>query len=119
MVRLFKQQQAGRYGWPPRATFNFYDSHAEKLFSVSDPKLDFADTVMLRWPNRSRTIILGITSASASWTTWTESRLRHIEDTIRNDLYFDGYSVTIDRLTLRRWQPCTREFKWQLKIRVR
>jgi len=119
LANVRKQQRAGAYRWPPRPTFAFYNVRGEALFSETDPSLDLADTLMLHWPRRSRKVILGITSGGTSWPTWTEGRLQHVEKLIKYDLNFDFYSVSIHRVTLRRWQPCTREFRWELQIRTK
>jgi hypothetical protein len=114
-----RQQLVGEFRWPPRPTFFFYSTRGTELFSTSDTHLDLADSLMLDWSRKSRKLILGINAAGSSWPTWTEARLKHVEKHIKYDLNFDGYSVSIQRLTLRRWQPCTKEFQWKLAIRTR
>ncbi len=106
------------YRWPPRPTFNIYSSQEKLLLSTTDPALALADTLMLNWPHKTRSVILGVRSGGKTWPTWTEPRLQHVERLIEYDLTFDGYSVTTQRLSMRRWQPCTREFRWKLGIRA-
>ena len=119
MAQTEKQQGIKADCWPPRPEFAFYNAQGEFLFSERSPRLDLSDTLMLHWPRHSRKVILGLKSRGMSWTTWTEPRLRHVEKVVKDDLNFDLYSVTISRLTSRRWQPCTREFRWALSIRAR
>lgn len=117
MVSVSGVGRRGAHSWPPRPLFCFYDGWGRLLFSRKNARLDMADTLMLWWPRRSRVVTVGIASSGTSWPTWTEERLQHVENFIRYDLAFDGYTVSIERLTNRRWQPCSREFRWKLRIR--
>lgn len=119
MAKQRRQQLAEEFRWPPRPTFFFYSTRGTELFSETDTHLDLADTLMLHWPCKSKKLIFGIKAAGSSWPTWTEARLQHVEKRIKYDLNFDGYSVSIQRVTPRRWQPCTKEFQWELAIRTR
>ncbi len=110
--------RTGVYRWPSKPTFNFYDGRGKLLFSETDASLDLADTLMLSWPRRSRLVFMGIRSGGVSGATWTESRLKHMEWLFKYDLNFDGYYVSMARVTQRRWQPCTTEFRWKLQIRT-
>jgi hypothetical protein len=103
--------------WPPRPEFTIYDGRGKVLLREFDPSLDLSDTLMLQWPHSSRTVFMGIASHGISWKTWTEPRLQHVERLIKYDINFDGDNVSIIRITRRRWQPCSREFKWKLIIR--
>lgn len=115
--RQRKQRRRGPFRWPPRPIFVFYDGRGRVRLRSTDPNLDLADSLMLNWAARSRTVIMGIQSYGSSWPTWTEERLQHVEWLIRDDLNSDAYIVSIKRATARRGQPCTHEFHWVLRIR--
>lgn len=106
-----------QFKWPPRSRLAFY-RRTKLLFAETDRELDLSDTLMGIWPYYSRTVYMGISSRSTRWKSWTEEKLQKIEDLIRYDLDFDGYRVTITRLTEAR-RPCTKEFLWKLRIRTR
>ena len=105
------------FRWPPHPSFTVLDSRGRLLFyEERSPRLDLADMLYLHWDRRSRFVMLSIRSGGRSWKTWTEPRLRHVEDLIRHDLTFDGISVSVERVTTQRWRPCTTEFWWKLWV---
>ncbi|VTU42555.1 hypothetical protein H6P1_00220 (plasmid) [Variovorax sp. PBL-H6] len=107
--------------WPSRSTLNFTDGRGRPLHTSTNRRFDLSDGLMAHWPRASRIVYLGVSTKSPSWVTWTEEALREIERHIRYDLGFDGYGVTLTRLTpqRRRAQPCSTEFRWKLRIRNR
>lgn len=114
-----RQRKPAVFRWPPKPTLTFYNGRGKVLFTETDSEMDLFDTVMLNWDRPSRVIYLGIRAYGRSWSTWTEPRLQHVEWLIKYDLNFDDCWVSIQRITQRRWQPCTREFRWKLHIRGR
>ncbi len=107
------------YLWPQKARLAFYDGRGRCLRRSSDRKLDLSDTLM-GWRNKpSRTVYLGMSTTSERWMRWDEEAVSRIEKLIRYDLGFDGYQVTIHRMTVAKEPNCSDEFLWRLKIRTR
>ena len=105
------------FAWPPKCCLNFYNGWHKLLFSSTDRLFDLSDNLMLTWPYKSRTIYLGLSTKSAQWSVWNEKNLSAIEWRIRHDLWFDGDSVTIKRITSGLKVQCKEEYLWRLKIR--
>jgi hypothetical protein len=78
---------------------------------------DLSDELMLQWPHASRTVIVGLKVESLRWQIWDERRVAHIEHAIVDDLTFDGYRPTGERLTSL-GAKCNTEFRWRLRISV-
>lgn len=104
--------------WPQKVRLSFYNGRGKELWCSSNRRLDLADELMLWWKKPSRTIYMGVKTASDSWNRWSETNASKIEWRIRYDLNFDGYHVTIKRLTKTGRAPCTDEFLWKLIIRT-
>jgi hypothetical protein len=108
------------YKWPPECVLTFSSRRGIVYFRTTDRKLDLADSLMLNHPYTSRLVCMSVSTESAKWDKWTEDKLQKIEDLIRYDITFDGYRVTIKRMTrMPRPQPfwCTKPFQWLLQIR--
>src|SRR5215831_2669673 len=103
---------------PPNSKLTFYKRVNVPLDSTRDRMFDLADYLMAPWraPGRSKTAYLGIATRSRRWVSWNEANLKTIENLIRDDLNFDGYTVTIHRLG-KQGVPCSKEFRWKLLIR--
>jgi hypothetical protein len=114
-MRISKSQES--FAWPARSRLNFYDGWRKLKFSTTERLYDLADGLMLNWERKSRTIYLGLSTKSNKFKKWNSETLGTIEDRIKYDLKFDGYSVTISRVTSKLGEPCTYEFIWKLKIR--
>ena len=89
------------------------------LASYHTRRLDLADTLMLRWYKASRTVYLGASRKSAAVGYWDEAQKRRIEERIRSDLQFDGYYVSIERMSPLDEFPLEKEFLWKIRIRSR
>jgi hypothetical protein len=113
------QRKPAEFRWPPKPTLRFYDGRGKVFLTEANSGLDLFDALMLFWQRKSRTVCFGVQSCGRNWPTWTEPRLKHVERLIKYDLNFDGCDVSISRVTKRRWQPCTREFRWKLKMQLR
>ncbi len=72
---------------------------------------------MLNWHLSSRTIHFGIVTADPHFARWDNDALVSIEKMIRYDFEFDGYAVSIKRISQDTNMSCTEEFKWRLAIR--
>ncbi len=105
------------YAWPPRCELRIYDSRGTPIDSSTDRFFDLADNLMHHWPRKTRLVFFGLSTRSTRWSRWDEHSLKEIERRIKYDLEFDGYRVTIDRITDNDSEPCTSEFVWGLKIR--
>lgn len=90
-----------------------------RLHSSSARKLDLADTLMLSWHFSSRTVYFGLVTADPHFVRWDNDTLASMEKMIRYDLGFDGYAVSIKRISQDINMPCTEEFRWKLVIRSR
>lgn len=104
--------------WPPKCQMFFRSGRGNLFFDSTDRDLDLSDSLMLHWQGVSRTVYLGLTTASKEWKVWNIENVEKIEDLIRYDLNFDGYYVNIKRVG-RLELPCTNEFTWKLLIRPR
>ncbi|MDE1173666.1 MAG: hypothetical protein PW790_08370 [Parvibaculaceae bacterium] len=105
-----------QFRWPPRSRLNFYKRKSTLLFSVSDRDFDLSDGLMMNCSNKSRTVYMGVSTASTKWLAWDEAKIESIEELIKYDLTFDGYRVRLQRLGKEN-SPCSDEFKWKLLIR--
>ena len=104
--------------WPPKSHLVFATKRGDVFFTSKDFRLDLADSLMLAWPKASRVVYLSLSTRGARWEKWDEANLQSIEDRIRYDLNFDGYSVSIRRVPgQRRSRHCTRPFTWRLHVR--
>ena len=102
--------------WPPRSELAFYDGDRVLLFTSRERLFDLSDGLMTF--DGSRTIYMGVSARSTRWHQWDDENLRKIEATIRYDLSFDGYRVSIKRFG-DVGSECSEEFVWRLKIRER
>lgn len=114
-MKVSKQQEY--FAWPPLCRLNFYDGWNRLQFTTADRLFDLSDGLMMHWEKKSRTIYLGISTKSKKWAHWTEHNLKEIERRIKYDLSFDGYSVSIKRITAVSETLCSEEFLWKLRIR--
>lgn len=103
--------------WPPRVRLFAYGARDRLLWERTARDLDLADSLMLAWPHESRTVRLGMITKSIHWPAWSEKALSDVEKLMRYDLGFDGYTVTLRRLSVL-GGPCTDEFRWLLRIRT-
>jgi hypothetical protein len=101
--------------WPPKSVLCFTNGRGKELFRSTDRRLDLSDYLMLWWPHASRTIYMNLKSKSTKWESWSESNLKSIEDLIRYDLDFDGYRVSITRVSSIGGK-CVEYFRWKLMI---
>lgn len=62
------------------------------------------------------TVCFALATKSRSWKTWSEENLQKIEQRIRYDLEFDGFSVNIERVIDEIDLRCSEEFTWELHI---
>ena len=114
-MKIKKEQEF--FAWPPLSKLNFYDGRNRLKFSTTDRLFDLSDGLMLNWYKKSRTIYLGISTKSKRWKQWEDAKLKEIEERIKYDLSFDGYYVSIKRLTENTGIACSKEFLWKLQIR--
>ena len=98
---------------------SFYKRRDHFLVSFKDRKLDLADTLMLNWNKPSRTIYLGVSRKTAAGGNWNEEQVLRTEERIRFDLNFDGYGVSIERLSSIDELLLEAEFLLKLRIRLR
>lgn len=111
-----------RFKWPPKSVLTFYSFRGgdrRTLFKVSDRLFDLSDGLMLTWPWNSRTVYMGVSTASTRWDMWDDENLEKVEWLIREDLTSDGYRVRVTRLYATDMLPCSSEFLWQLQIRLK
>jgi hypothetical protein len=111
-------QSSEEYAWPPKCRLSFHDGRGQLIMQSSDRDLDLADTLMLSWPHRQRTVQLSLRTLGVKWVLWSDENLRRIEDLVRYDLNFDGYSVSMARLE-GAGRSCREEAVWKLVIRGR
>lgn len=104
--------------WPMGSVLQFYTGRKRLLRSSKDRRLDLSDTLMLCWNKDSRTVYLGVRCKGNPELLWDEAYVSQIESQIRYDLNFDGYSVTIQRLSALDEMPRETEFLWKLRIRT-
>lgn len=114
-MNISKSQES--FAWPSRSRLSFYDGWEKLKFSTTDRLYDLADGLMMSWNKKSRTIYFGLSTKSARFKMWNREALESIENRIKYDLNFDGYSVTISRVTSELGKPCSCEFMWKLNIR--
>jgi len=107
------------YLWPQKARLTFYNGRGRLLWGSCDRRLDLSDNLMGFWHKPSRTVYLGMSTASDRWSQWDEKTIGRMEELIRYDLGFDGYAVVIKRLTESTQLRCAEEFRWKLRIRPR
>lgn len=107
------------FSWPARSMLTFSNKRGAIYFQSKDRDLDLADSLMLNHPRANRTVYMGLSTKSAAWKCWDEISLQEIERRTHYSITFDGYRVTITRLSpvLKRAAPCTDEFRWRLQIR--
>jgi hypothetical protein len=66
---------------------------------------------------KTRTVYLGIVTKSKRYSVWTDALVENIEDLIRYDLRFDGFEVSVKRISeVGLWGRD--EFLWRLRIRI-
>jgi hypothetical protein len=109
--------QSEEFKWPPKCHISFRNGRGKLLFDSTDRDLDLSDTLMLNWNPMSRTVYMGLRTSSKNWKTWTDENIKKIEWLVRYDLNFDGYSVSVKRITEINVY-CRNEFVWQLVIRT-
>jgi hypothetical protein len=107
------------YLWPEKAKLAVYNGRGRCLWRSSDRRLDLSDNLMGFWNRPTRTVYLGMLTTNERWMRWDEEAVSRIERLISYDLGFDGYQVTIHRMTVADKLNCAEEFLWKLKIRTR
>ncbi len=108
----------GPYVWPAYSTISFYKRKTKPTWSTRDRGIDLADALMMHATTNSRTVYFGLTTKNKQWKRWNLAVLKKIEGLVKYDLGFDGYQVTITRVT-KLGQKCSTEFIWKLRIRTR
>jgi hypothetical protein len=105
------------FKWPPRSTLRFY--HGNEFWKSSTDRLfDLSDNLMGITASSRLKLTFGLTTQSTNpvWRIWDENALALIEGLIRYDLTFDGFRVTIKRISTP-GSKCRDEFLWHLDIR--
>ena len=102
--------------WPPRVRLYVYDEDMLLIDQSKDAKYDLNDNLFQVWATHSRTVYLGIETASKNWPVWDEDSLKWIEERIVWDLRFDGNEVEVSRHTQQIGRPCTEEFIWKVDM---
>ena len=107
-----------RFLWPPRCRMNFYDGWNRLRWTSTDRTLDLEDSLMTFSDRRSKSLIFGMITLSKTcrWSHWTESNVSYIEEAVREDICFDGFLLTMRRISVP-GSHCCDEFKWHLRIR--
>lgn len=109
-----------RVKWPPKCVLTFSDGRGKVWLQTTDRAYDLADRLMLSHPHSTRVVHLSVSTESEKWDHWTEENVGKVEEHIRYDLEFDGYSVRLRRLSkVSRTGPsaCWVPFQWRLSIR--
>ncbi len=103
--------------WPAHSKITCLDSN-DKIIAVSArSRLDLSDSLMLnRDEKKPLSCQIEVFTKSADWTTWNSINVKRIEDHIAYDLEFDGYKVSINRISKPSRTLCSKPFKWRLEI---
>src|SRR5690242_3789835 len=108
------------FKWPARCTLTFTNKRGKVYFRSKDRELDLADSLMMYYPRNTRLVYMSVSTESSKWKQWTEENLKTLEDLVRYDITFDGYHLSMKRMTAVRSRApfCTSPFQWQLQIRL-
>lgn len=104
-----------QYKYPPKMEMKFYRRGCVWR-STKWRRIDLADFLMLSWPAASLSVTMGLTTSSVRWRVWDEKRLSSIENLVKYDLDFDGYNISMKRIT-ELGAPCSEEFLWRVRIK--
>ncbi|MGV8891637.1 MAG: hypothetical protein ACOH2K_01525 [Burkholderiaceae bacterium] len=97
---------------PEFSQLTVYRDLPRVMFSTTDRMEDLADRLGHHVDENGLTVYLGLSTLSHKWPTWTNDRLKSIEQQIRYDLGFDGYKVKIERHTRTIMNPKAIEKHW-------
>jgi len=106
------------YRWPSRSRIFIRELNGILISESCDRELDLADTIMLTFHEDSRKVLFAIKTSSPKWVRWDSENLSRIEERIKYDLRFDGFSVRIYRAS-KPLTHCSEEFVWKLSIKAR
>jgi hypothetical protein len=97
--------------WPKGCNIWIYDLDGKTLVETKDRGLDLADSLMLYY--KAVFVVFQLNTNDGQKIEWNEPLLKSVEEQIKYDLEFDGYTVDINRCD----DPCTAtNFAWELDI---
>lgn len=105
--------------WPPRTQLTVSMRRGKVVLESRNCRYSLSDQVMLCSGQNYLTAHLSVSTKADGWTVWNDEALEYVERRIKYDLEFDGYRVSVQRITPvpRRRAPCTTPFQWKLRIR--
>ena len=102
--------------WPTPFFMRFNSDLEGTILESSNKDIDLAQSLMGGlFDPLDRSLELFFSTEDLDWHTWSETKVREIENLILEDFQYDGFSVAFERMS-EIGTECSALFHWNLKI---